>query len=215
MSDRVRVWLAWDAAIDHGFAAQIAALDPRVEVIECAYNDGPELRHARTRQDVDGPTREHVIAALTDAQSDAMRNAEVVFGHDVPFDLTARADSLRWVQCIGSGFEHIWGAGLDRAGITVTNAVGVSAVPMAEFVLGRVLALWKRFPEIDERARSPRVGTGIRTDARRIDDGYRRVGCDRSCARRAGCRARHARDRESRELDTRDDCASRRLARWS
>jgi len=35
----------------------------------------------------------------------------------------------------------------------VTNAVGVSAAPMAEFVVGRILQLWKRFPEIDEVAR--------------------------------------------------------------
>jgi phosphoglycerate dehydrogenase-like enzyme len=57
------------------------------------------------------------------------------------------------VQGIGSGYEHIWGAGLDRDGIVVTNAVGVSAVPMAEFVLGRILQMWKRFPEIEDHAR--------------------------------------------------------------
>jgi phosphoglycerate dehydrogenase-like enzyme len=56
------------------------------------------------------------------------------------------------VQGIGSGYEHIWGAGLDRDGIVVTNAVGVSAAPMAEFVLGRILQLWKRFPEIEDLA---------------------------------------------------------------
>lgn len=154
MSTRVPVWLAWDAAVSAGFAARAAAVDPRVEVIECAYDEGTELRHARTRQDVEARARAGAIASLSDAQRDAMARAEVVFGHDVPFDLAAGAPSLRWVQCIGSGVEHIWGSGLDREGITVTNAVGVSAVPMAEFVLGRILALWKRFPEIDERART-------------------------------------------------------------
>ena len=151
--DPVVVWVAWPPACARRFSEAIAALDPRLEVLACGYEEDGALRHARTRQDVDDATRAAAVAAMTHAQRDAMARADVIFGFDVPFDLADAAPRLRWLQGIGSGYEHIWGAGLDRDGIEVTNAVGVSAVPMAEFVLGRILQHWKRFPEIEDRAR--------------------------------------------------------------
>ena len=147
------VWVAWPPACNPRFVQQIGAVDPRVEVVACGYEEDGALRHARTRQDVSDCARADALAAVTDAQRDAMMRAEVVLGFDVPFDLVDAAPRLRWVQGIGSGYEHIWGAGLDREGLVVTNAVGVSAVPMAEFVLGRILQAWKRFPEIDDLGR--------------------------------------------------------------
>jgi len=146
------VWVAWPVALAPELLERVAAVDPRIEVVACGYEEPGILRNARSRHAVDDATRAEADGAVTDAHRDAMARAEVVFGFDVPFDLAEHAPHLRWVQGIGSGYEHIWGAGLDRDGITVTNAVGVSAAPMAEFVLGRVLALFKRFPEIDARA---------------------------------------------------------------
>jgi len=150
--DAVVVWVAWPPACNPRVVEQIAATDPRVHVVACGYEEAGTLRHARTRQDVSSAMRADAIAAVTDAHRDAMTRADIVFGFDVPFDLGDRAPRLRWVQGIGSGYEHIWGAGLDRDGVVVTNAVGVSAVPMAEFVLGRILQHWKRFPEIEDLA---------------------------------------------------------------
>src|SRR6478735_5383289 len=138
------VWVAWPVALAPDLLERVAAVDPRIEVLACGYEEPGILRNARSRHAVDDATRAAANAAVTDAHRDAMARAEVVFGFDVPFDLAGHAPQLRWVQGIGSGYEHIWGAGLDRDGIRVTNAVGVSAAPMAEFVLGRVLALWKR-----------------------------------------------------------------------
>jgi phosphoglycerate dehydrogenase-like enzyme len=150
---RVVVWIAWPPACGRRYTEQVAALDTRVEVIACGYEEEGTLRHARTRQDVGDATRTDALAAITDAQREVMARAEVIFGFDVPFDLADTAPHLSWVQGIGSGYEHIWGAGLERDGIVVTNAVGVSAAPMAEFVLGRILQIWKRFPEIEDLAR--------------------------------------------------------------
>jgi len=146
------VWVAWPVALEPAVLERIAAVHPRIEVIACGYEEAGILRNARSRHGVDAATRADAVAAVTAAHRAAMARAEVVFGFDVPFDLADQAPNLRWVQGIGSGYEHIWGAGLDRDGITVTNAVGVSAAPMAEFVLGRVLALYKRFREVDARA---------------------------------------------------------------
>jgi phosphoglycerate dehydrogenase-like enzyme len=151
--DAVVVWVAWPPACGAGFVEQVAAVDPRLRVVACGYEEPGTTRHARTRHDVTDEQRADAVAAVTDAQRDAMAHAEVVLAFDVPFDLADAAPHLRWVQGIGSGYEHIWGAGLDRDGLVVTNAVGVSAVPMAEFVLGRILQWWKRFPEIEDVAR--------------------------------------------------------------
>jgi len=148
----VLVWVAWPPACGPTVVDAITAVDPRVEVIACGYEEDGALRHARTRQDVSDAARADALAALTPAHRDVKARADVVFGFDVPFELADAAPRLRWVQGIGSGYEHIWGAGLHRDGIVVTNAVGVSAVPMAEFVLGRILQWWKRFPEIEDHA---------------------------------------------------------------
>ena len=109
--DPVVVWVAWPPACGHRFVEQVAAVDPRVEVVACGYEEAGELRHARTRQDVPESARTDALAALTDAQRDAMARAEVMFGFDVPFDLADTAPRLQWVQGIGSGYEHILGRG--------------------------------------------------------------------------------------------------------
>src|SRR6187401_1099867 len=80
----VVVWVAWPPACGRRFTEQIRALDARVEVIACGYEEDGALRHARTRQDVSNGTRADAVAAMTDVQRDAMARAEVVFGFDVP-----------------------------------------------------------------------------------------------------------------------------------
>ena len=72
------------------------------------------------------------------------------------------APGLRWVQAIGAGIDHLDDAGLPDDCL-VTNAAGVAAAPIAEFAFGRLLAVWKRFGEIDEAQRArewkPKFGT--------------------------------------------------------
>jgi phosphoglycerate dehydrogenase-like enzyme len=51
------------------------------------------------------------------------------------------------VQGIGAGIDMYYGARLP-ADVVLTNAAGISAVPMAEFVMARILSVWKRFPEL-------------------------------------------------------------------
>ena len=160
VAEPIVVWVAWPVALGQELLARVAAVDPRIEVIACGYEEPGILRNARSRHALDATTRAEALAAVTDAHRSAMARAEVVFGFDVPFDLADHAPNLRWVQGIGSGYEHIWGAGLDRDAITVTNAVGVSAAPMAEFVIGRVLALFKRKGGLyvaDMKVRNPRL----------------------------------------------------------
>ena len=71
---------------------------------------------------------------------------------DLPAEVVTVAPHLRWVQAIGAGVDHFRGAGLDGR-VVLTNAAGVAAVPIAEFVIGRLLAVWKRFDELAEQQR--------------------------------------------------------------
>ncbi len=89
-----------------------------------------------------------IITVPNDAIPDDLRG-EVLFaawslGHPV-FD---RLDDLgvRWMHLPGTGIDA-WPRTL-LEGRTVTCARGVSAIPIAEFVLGAILAFEKRFPDI-------------------------------------------------------------------
>ena len=56
------------------------------------------------------------------------------------------------MQAIGAGTDHFRGAELGPD-VVVTNAAGVAAVPIAEFVVGQLLAIWKRFDELADQQR--------------------------------------------------------------
>jgi glyoxylate/hydroxypyruvate reductase A len=73
-------------------------------------------------------------------------SADVLFDLDwyAPADLPKNAPRLRWVQTSRSGVgESLRRHGLDRSGIVFTNAAGVHAVPLAEFVVLGLLWLIK------------------------------------------------------------------------
>jgi len=86
---------------------------------------------------------------LTDEARDAWARAEGTLALDLPSPIADLAPKLRWVQAIGAGIDHLADAGL-RDDVTITNAAGVAAAPIAEFAMSRLLSVWKRLPEIDE-----------------------------------------------------------------
>jgi phosphoglycerate dehydrogenase-like enzyme len=59
------------------------------------------------------------------------------------------APNLRWVQGLGAGVSQLLSAGLGEGGIRLTSAAGVNGVSISEFVVARLLQIWKRLPEID------------------------------------------------------------------
>ena len=129
---------------------QLAAIDPRIEVIEARYLETSELRGQRGAD----PTRDlrHLAPPLTAEQREAFARVEVVVAMDLPFGVAEFAPRLRWVQGMGAGVSQLASAGLADAGIRLTTAAGVNAVSISEFVIARLLQMWKRLPEIDARA---------------------------------------------------------------
>lgn len=85
-----------------------------------------------------------------EARRAALVRANVLVALHTPEGLLERAPDLRWIQGIGAGVEQFARAGATRERVVVTNASGVSAPSMAEWVVGRLLQVWKRFRETDE-----------------------------------------------------------------
>jgi phosphoglycerate dehydrogenase-like enzyme len=120
----------------------VRAVVPGSEVVAMPYV-GKFGQHVRDKAQFD---------ELTDERRAVWARAEVAMALDLPAGMAELAPGLRWVQAIGAGIEHLGDAGL-ADGVVLTNAVGVAAVPIAEFVIARLLAVWKRFAELDELQR--------------------------------------------------------------
>jgi phosphoglycerate dehydrogenase-like enzyme len=125
--------------------SRLTAIDPRIEMVLTSYMESTELRTAKRLQP-GSPDLAAMAPPLDDAYRDAMARAEVLLCLDAPLDLPALGPHLRWVQAMGSGVGQFAASGLDRGGITLTNAAGVGAPSIAEFVVGMLVAAWKDFP---------------------------------------------------------------------
>jgi phosphoglycerate dehydrogenase-like enzyme len=124
---------------------RIRAIHPALEVVAAAYVEDEGRRQSRHRSSIEALRAG--APALADDVRAAFERAEIVLALDVPVGLADWAPNLRWVHVIGAGTDHLAGAGLAEHGVTVTNSSGVAARSIAEFVLGRLLMIWKRFPE--------------------------------------------------------------------
>lgn len=125
-----------------------ARADLDVQVI--TYGDPPEVRQARKLGQLT-PELAELCPPLGFEDEQVLASAQVVIARDLPLDLATRAPSLRWVQAVGAGIEQLDPPGLASIGITLTNASGVAAAPIAEYVLAHFLAVWKRIRLFDEQ----------------------------------------------------------------
>ena len=141
----------WEMRPRNEFTRDISALrgiDPRIEVVDVRYCESEQLRTQRGAfPEADYRDR---CPALTPEQIEAFACVEVVIAMDLPFAVAEVAPNLRWVQGMGAGPSQLLSAGLGPAGIRLTNAAGVNAVSISEFVFARLLQQWKRLPEIDD-----------------------------------------------------------------
>ncbi len=124
----------WNA--DDALLAPLQERFPELEIVAQPYYG----QFGRYRPDAEDE--------LTDETRAVWARAEGALALDLPGPLTAVAPNLRWVQAIGAGIDHLEGADLPEH-VTITNAAGVAAAPIAEFVMSRLLSVWKRLPEID------------------------------------------------------------------
>lgn len=82
---------------------------------------------------------------------EALRNAEILLGWNFRANALREAwtdgGSLEWIHWSGAGVDALLFPELVRSGVRVTNSRGVFDRPMAEYVLGLIIAFAKHFPE--------------------------------------------------------------------
>ena len=108
--------LILDAEIRPETIDRLRVLAPGVEVVDVTGDPGFDA------------------AALTDPE------VEVLVAARAPDDLS-RVPSLRWLQVRSAGVDHLASDPPWRKGLLVTNARGVFAVPIGEYVSGMVLRI--------------------------------------------------------------------------
>ncbi|MFP3897197.1 MAG: D-2-hydroxyacid dehydrogenase [Anaerolineales bacterium] len=70
----------------------------------------------------------------------AAPRAHIIFTKHLPAEAVKRASQLVWVQAGTAGVNHLLDAGLGERDLLLTNASGAHGVPMAELILGMMLA---------------------------------------------------------------------------
>lgn len=124
------------------------------------HSDDPDAALAVVRQAhadlaIHACSRHEALSTLI-AETGAEIVYSVRFKGTVPFPRAALVESatVKWVSVGGSGTDHLrpW----DPARVTVTNAAGVAADMMAEYVLGTMLSFSLDLPGFAEKQRARR-----------------------------------------------------------
>lgn len=150
MSDSLVVCLAYPNLQEPAHRERLEAIDPRIEVVTLPIDPGaPWITIPPAEPNPEPPPWAEGCA---EQRRDALARAHVLLALHTPADLPGHAPNLRWVQCVGAGVDQFAVAGLAPPAL-LTNASGLSSTSMAEYVLGRILQVWKRFPEQAELQR--------------------------------------------------------------
>jgi phosphoglycerate dehydrogenase-like enzyme len=154
VADPLVVHIPYPAVAAIADVGRLTALHPRVELITVPYEISHDQRVRREQAPLSPDTRA-AEAPLTTEQADAFARCEIVLSLDAPIDIATVAPRLRWIQAIGSGVGQFQACGLPSS-VTLTNGAGIGAPPIAEWVIGRILQIYKAFPLHDARAREHR-----------------------------------------------------------
>ncbi|HSS11333.1 MAG TPA: NAD(P)-dependent oxidoreductase, partial [Acidimicrobiales bacterium] len=151
--DPLIVGVLYPSFLEPGRLAHAARSGGRpLEVRVAGYEENSALRLAKR----DGTSADELRAMappLTEAARSLLAEAEILLALDVPVDLLELAPRLRWIQAVGAGVRQFDEKALDRQGIRLTTAAGVGGPPIAEFVMGRLLQVWKDFRRFDDMQR--------------------------------------------------------------
>jgi phosphoglycerate dehydrogenase-like enzyme len=103
------------------------------------------------------PDVEFVRAFDIEESAQLIRDVDVAFAPRIREDMLANAPRLRWVHSSAAAVEGLLPlAALEKRGIVVTNSKGVQAAPIAEYVMGGLLVLARKFDRMIEAQRERR-----------------------------------------------------------
>jgi phosphoglycerate dehydrogenase-like enzyme len=107
---------------------------PPVELADEIRRRWPDMRVLHISRDDDLLTRE-------------IPDADIFVGLRLRPQQFAAARRLKWIHCTAAGVSQYMYPEIRESGVSVTNASGVHAIPMAEHVVGMMIALSHHFPE--------------------------------------------------------------------
>ncbi len=81
-----------------------------------------------------------------DRLDDELPDTDIFVGYSLRSEQFIRARKLKWIHSTAAGVGQLMYPELRASSVVVTNASGVHAVPMAEHILGLLIALARRFP---------------------------------------------------------------------
>lgn len=121
--------------IGEAYLRKIHAVSPRVKAVDASLLLAEEQRGDLSHQ----------------ADFDKLLgNAEVLFGFRLPRDVLKRAPHLKWAQMMSAGVERFLDADMVKSPVVITNASGLAAVPISEWVVCVMLMFAKQFPRYSE-----------------------------------------------------------------
>ena len=82
-----------------------------------------------------------------DRLAEEVADADIFVGYSLRPKQFAQARKLKWLHSTAAGVAQLMYPELRASGIAVTNIRGIHAAPMAEHVLGILIALARRFPD--------------------------------------------------------------------
>ena len=74
-------------------------------------------------------------------------DTNIFVGYSLRAEQLVYARQLQWIHSTAAGVAQLMYPELRQSGITVTNASGIFSVPMAEHIMGLILALARNFPD--------------------------------------------------------------------
>ena len=144
MNDRLVVCLGYPELDKPEHVERVRSIDPQIDVVTLPVEPEKDWITVPPAEPNNEPPP--WAEAFAVERREALARAHVLIALHTPKDLLTLAPNLRWVQCVGAGVDQFNAAGL-RSPAILTNASGLSSGSMAEYVMGRILQIFKRFPE--------------------------------------------------------------------
>ena len=148
------VCLGFPALYEAEHLEALRAIDPRVETVTLPIDAGADWLSPSPAEPHDEPPP--WAQARGEERKAALQRAEVLISLHAPRDLLTLAPRLKWIQSVGAGVDGWVAAGVSPDRVFVTNSTGLGARGIAEFVLGRLLQVWKNFRTIEEAQKAHR-----------------------------------------------------------
>ncbi|MDG2303241.1 MAG: D-2-hydroxyacid dehydrogenase [Candidatus Binatia bacterium] len=145
------VCLGFPAMHDPAQLDALRAIDPRIEPVPLPVDPASDWISPPPAEPHDEPPAWGATVAVERAE--ALARAEVLIGLHTPSDLMRRAPRLKWIHSVGAGVDGWVAAGVSADRVFVTNSSGLGARSIAEFVLGRLLQIWKNLRGLEAAQR--------------------------------------------------------------